>query len=105
MLCRRCNQEVRPDEDIAWLESIMADKPALVFIISPCHIRCSPSRAQYIYDDVVDDRPEYDKRLLSAEERETRTKLYTDAFIKLKEEYAQHAAAELAADEAATVLA
>lgn len=67
MKCDKCGQEVSNWDDIIAMEAIIYGEPFGLFVFAARHIRCSPSRAQYIvhpdFTQVVDDRPEYDKRL------------------------------------------
>lgn len=90
--CDKCNKEVTPGSDACTIDEIAWDTPharggwpAHMFSLRRC-IRCSPSRAQHIvhpdFEPVVDDRPEYDKRLMPKEERDTREKQMTQAWVE-----------------------
>ena len=90
--CDKCNKEVTPGNDACTLDEIAWNDPhGHMFSRRRC-IRCSPSRAQHIvhpdFEPVVDDRPEFDKRLMPKEERDRREKQMTEAWVKaqLKEE-------------------
>lgn len=90
LICDACKKEVSHTEDATVLESIAFKSPAMVFTNSPRHIRCSPSRAQYImhenFEPVVDNRASWDKRILPENMRETREKIWTDAWVELMTE-------------------
>ena len=71
-LCDVCNLEVNPKEDATFLDAIFSGVNLTIFLNTARHIRCSPSRVQYIVhpdfgEKVVDDRESYDKRKKPAE--------------------------------------
>jgi hypothetical protein len=86
--CDRCGKICQPEDNAV---NIMAEtgmfNPFNIFLASTFHIRCSPSRAQYIvhpaFPPVFDNRPEYDKRLI-ADNSEMEEK-YTKAWMKLRQ--------------------
>lgn len=80
-LCDKCNLPVDPKDDIVrmMVTGGLLNGINLIFF-KPRHIRCSPSRAQYIFDDVIDYRPEFDKRLRCEEHTAKWTKTYRDAY-------------------------
>lgn len=67
MICDRCGNLVEPQDDAVALSALCLNEPVYNLIFGTRHIRCSPSRAQYIvhpqFAAIADDRPEYDKRL------------------------------------------
>ncbi len=84
MKCDKCHQEVLPRDDVTLVEGIAAKSAGIALGSVPRHIRCSPSRGQYIKGlGIVDNRPEYDKRLLPAAERAQYEKAWTDAYKEL----------------------
>lgn len=89
-MCDKCGKPVLHNEDATVLAAIAQRVPFLVLVYAPRHILCSPSRAQYIVHDgfppVVDDRPEYDKRLLPKKERELSEAAFTEAWIYMQED-------------------
>ena len=86
-----CGEECLPFEDATLVDSFLNGCPMLLFFNLSKHIRCSPSRAQYILDGVVDDRPAYDKRLLSGNERIRRERLYKRAYAEALDEVRRNA--------------
>jgi hypothetical protein len=90
VVCDICDCHVLHTEDSTVLDAIAYGSAVTVFINNPRHIRCSPSRAQYIMHDdfeaIVDDRQAFDKRLLPEEMRVKRENIYTDAWVKLQAE-------------------
>lgn len=89
LTCDKCGLPVRAREDATILDAIRMDCPGHILIARPRHIRCSPSRAQYItdpaFEPVVDERPEYDKRLLSPAVVAFREAEYTAAWKELQQ--------------------
>ena len=89
-VCDACKKEVSHIEDATVLESIAFKTPTIVFSNSPRHIRCSPSRAQYImhenFEPIVDDRAAWDKRLLPYPMQQAREKIWTDGWLELMAE-------------------
>ena len=87
--CDVCGKTVEKKDDVAVL-GIFAGGDWYYVLALPLHIRCDPSRAQYIvhpgFEPVVDDRPEYDKRLLPADEVADREQRWTAAWEKLQED-------------------
>jgi len=89
--CDACGQHVCRQDSVAWLEVALgnASPAATILIRGDRHIRCSPSRAQFITDPafggpVVDDRPQYDKRRLSRSQQETIERTTTLAWRNLQ---------------------
>jgi len=86
MNCDKCGKEVLAKDDATFLESYVMNDPMIILVNYPRHILCSPSNAQYILDlNVVDDRPEYDKRLKDKKYVVEQEKLHTDAYHKLQQ--------------------
>jgi hypothetical protein len=89
VLCDKCNKPVIPCEDATVLASVLISDPIFFFFCQPRHIRCSPSRAQYIvhpdFEPVIDDRPKWDKRLLPEEVRKDREEEHTKAWLITRE--------------------
>jgi hypothetical protein len=90
MNCDKCGKPVRASEDATTLQWLAHHDLSAMFG-RPRHIRCSPSRAQYIMDasfspPMVDGRPEYDKRLLPDGERMAHEAAWTQAWIRLQQE-------------------
>lgn len=87
-ICDKCGMPVARKDSALWLAVTAGEvKAPGLFVFDERHIRCSPSRAQYIPSfNVVDDRPEYDKRLLQPAERLAREALWTAAFNQLQNE-------------------
>lgn len=90
MNCDICGEIVSHKEDATVLEALVYKRPTTVFLASARHIRCSPSRAQYIvhekFDSIIDHREAYDKRCLPAPMREAGETLWTAAWEKLQED-------------------
>ena len=86
-VCDKCNDEVRLAEDVTDLEAVVSGSGFAVFAHRARHIRCSPSRAQYVvhpeFPPVVDDREAFDKRTLPEEVVSKREALYTSAWLRL----------------------
>ena len=89
--CDKCGQVVEKWEDATLFAAIYNDSPATPFISGKRHIRCSPSRAQFIvhpyFPPVVDTRPAFDKQYLNPVLRAELEEKYTKAWTKLQEEY------------------
>ncbi len=90
MDCNVCEKEVKPHNSANHLEAIVMKQTVMVLLFHLHHIRCSPSRAQYIVHPqfqppVVDDRPQLDKRLLDADERQRIETAVTNAWLVLTE--------------------
>ena len=90
MTCDVCDQEVSKGEDATWLDGIRTGENLSVLVNHAGHIKCSPSRAQYIIAPefglpVVDERPEYDKRLRDPSEVEELEREFTNAWYELQE--------------------
>jgi len=90
MNCDMCGEIVSHKEDATVLEALVYKRPSTIFLASARHIRCSPSRAQYIvhekFDSIIDHREAYDKRCLPAPMREAGETLWTAAWEKLQED-------------------
>ena len=95
MKCDKCELPVDRKDDASILESIRRKSLAAlnwtVLVSQPRHIRCSPSRAQYIvhedFPPCVDERPEYDKYLRYEESlRVEAEKAWTNAWIELQKD-------------------
>ena len=90
MNCDMCGGIVSHKEDATILESLVYKRPITIFLASARHIRCSPSRAQYIvhekFDAIIDQRQAYDKRCLPAPMREAGETLWTKAWEKLQDD-------------------
>ena len=90
MNCDMCGEIVSHKEDATILEALVYKRPITIFLASARHIRCSPSRAQYImhenFDAIIDQRAAYDKRCLPAHMREAGETLWTKAWEKLQED-------------------
>jgi len=90
MKCDKCGKEVHPRDDMSWVKAKLHNQPAIVLFIGARHLRCSPSRSQYIvhedFDSIVDDRPEYDKKNLPEEQRTEYEKTWTDAWVAHRDE-------------------
>lgn len=84
MLCDKCHQPVTPTTDAVAIECEMTRNWVGLLINHPRHITCSPSRAQYIvhpeFQPVVDERPEFDKRLMPEAKRHYWEAQWTAAF-------------------------
>ena len=90
MTCDVCDQEVSKGEDATWLDGIRTGENLSVLVNHARHIKCSPSSAQYIIAPefglpVVDERPEYDKRLRDPSEVEELEREFTNAWYELQE--------------------
>ena len=89
-MCDVCNNEVEYKDDASILGAIATDRAAVAFFSSPRHIRCSPSRAQYIVHEdfapMVDHREAFDKRQYPDDVRQKNEKMWTDAFVILQKE-------------------
>lgn len=86
--CNVCEKEVKPYNSAVHLEAEVMKQAVLVFLSSPRHIRCSPSRAQYIVHPqfqppVIDNRAQFDKLLLAPEERQRIETAVTNAWLVL----------------------
>ena len=90
MNCDICGEIVSRKEDATMLEALVYKRPLTIFLASARHIRCSPSRAQYIahekFDTIIDQRAAYDKRCLPAPMREAGETLWTKAWEKLQDD-------------------
>ena len=88
-ICDKCGQEVLPQDDAVELAALIYGPAVLLGIPQARHICCSPSRAQYVLLlGVIDERPEYDKRLQGPEETAELEEIYTEAYYRLQEMYA-----------------
>lgn len=86
-LCDKCELPVLPYEDATIFDALLYNLPAMI-MSRPRHILCSPSRAQYILDlNVVETRPEYDKRLKDPIYVQENEKLYTEIYHELQKKY------------------
>lgn len=89
-VCDKCGEEVSHKDDATHLEAIAFGPPSGVFFSVPRHIMCSPSRAQYIVHDefpiVVENRDSFNKELQPTNMRLKNEKIWTDAWLQLKEE-------------------
>jgi hypothetical protein len=86
--CIRCGKEVHPKDDLGRLEIFLGN--AFGIFAQDIHIACSPSRAQFIPKlNVVDDRPEYDKRLMPVAKREELEKKFTFAWQQLQTDHTE----------------
>ena len=89
--CFRCGQPVHLADSVAMLEGKLGH--LINCITAPSiHIRCSPSRAQFIMhpafgEPAVDTRPEYDKRLQAQWRVQHTEEKTTKAWMSLQEEY------------------
>lgn len=87
MNCDKCGKPVAHNEDATILVAIAMDCPTFA-LNYPRHIRCSPSHAQYIvhpdFPEIVDNRPEFDKRLLPEKERKVKEEKVTQAWLGLR---------------------
>jgi hypothetical protein len=101
MTCDKCEKEMSPREDAVRIAAIAWNEPMTLIWAGTRHIRCSPSRGQHIvhpdFEPVVDDRPEFDKRLWDNPEgrvykdhgagfREECERRYTDAWVQVQNE-------------------
>jgi hypothetical protein len=90
MNCDMCGEIVSYKEDATILEALVYKRPITIFLAAARHIRCSPSRAQYIvhenFDAIIDQRAAYDKRCLPAHMREAGETLWTKAWEKLQDD-------------------
>ena len=90
MNCDICGEIVDRRDDATHLEAVAYKVNSGVLVSRPRHIRCSPSRAQYIVHDcfspVEDNRQAYDKRCLPDDMRKSREVLYTSAWETLQNE-------------------
>jgi hypothetical protein len=88
--CAKCGQPVLPQDDAVRMDMFRSSAHAATLFLAPAvHIRCSPSRAQYIIapefgEPVVDDRPQYDKRLRHEHERAEREAETTSCWWQLQ---------------------
>ena len=87
--CSICSKPVARTDDATLLEAEYLDSPFSVLFYASKHIRCSPSRAQYIvhpeFSSVTDERPEYDKRKRSARVVKRDEVKYTRAWLALQQ--------------------
>ena len=71
--CDKCDCEVTTQNCSITMHCIAWDEPYFGLLSHRRCIRCSPSRAQHIvhpdFEPVVDDRPQFDKRLFGSEEK------------------------------------
>lgn len=87
-ICIKCGLPVEEKEDLSFLIADMENKPAIIMMLYPQHIKCSPSRAQYILDlNVYDDRPEYNKLLMDIDFVLEQEEKWTNAYRKFMEKY------------------
>ena len=90
MICDKCSKPIALQDDATALEAEAINCPAVVFYKKPRHIQCSPSRAQYIvhpdFPPVIDDRPEFDKRLKPPEVVAEQERKWTDVWVRVREE-------------------
>jgi hypothetical protein len=86
--CDKCGKPVPPTQDAVILDALQYGEPLMLLFNQPRHITCSPSRAQYIchpdFKPVVDERKQYDKRLLDESTRYLRELDVTAAWDKLQ---------------------
>lgn len=87
--CDKCKETVEPFDDARQVMiNAGYDKPAVMLFGGPRHLRCSPSRAQYVvhpcFDPVVDDRPDFDKRLLDPDDVRVREARITKGWMELQ---------------------
>lgn len=65
MNCDKCGKPVHPKDDSVLMEHHITGNDFILAVGGARHIKCSPSRAQYVIVDgkplAVDNRPEYDK--------------------------------------------
>lgn len=88
MKCDVCGSPVEKLDSATQLSVEAGEMPAFgLMVYSDRHIRCSPSRAQYITQlepPVVDERPEYDKRLKPQEYVSRMTSLFSNAYARIQ---------------------
>ena len=104
-VCEICKESVDPRENVRLFTGVLAfaDYPPIealdtLLSVSPKHIRCSPSRGQYVYPAskvengtvqlesypmCADDRPESSKSVLADQAREWREKHWTAIWLLL----------------------
>jgi hypothetical protein len=102
MECYQCKKEVHSWNDATILHAIAWNEPLFILLKQAKCLRCSPSRSQHIihpqFEPVVDDRPEFDKRLWNDPEGRTYkehgptfieecTMRYTGAWVVMQEKY------------------
>ena len=93
--CDKCGEPGDRAQDITMVEAMAFDEPITTYAYMARHIRCSPSRAQYILVEpygIPDARPQYDKRIhekngLTVEVAE-RERQFTAGYRKLLESLA-----------------
>ena len=88
MKCDKCNLPVEKKDSATWLSVMVGEMPAFgLFLCADRHIKCSPSRAQYIRGfDIVDKRPAYNKLEKDAGFVSMMEQKYTEAYEKLQRE-------------------
>ena len=84
MNCDKCGKEVEPKDDAVLIYAALTGN--LFDVLAEArHIRCSPSRAQYIvhedFPEVVDNRPQHDKRLKDPKDVKADELLWTQAWL------------------------
>lgn len=85
-LCDKCGLPVDPKQDAVRLDVEAGfSHPAALLVAKARHISCSPSRAQFVRQlNVVDERPEYDRRDIPLEEAAKMEDTYSSAYEKLQ---------------------
>jgi hypothetical protein len=87
MNCDKCGKSVSYKDDAVVLDSLYYAAPIWSFFACSRHIKCSPSRNQFILIKpfgVPDSRPKYDKRNLPFFERIYKEIGYTICYWKLQ---------------------
>jgi len=93
--CDKCGTEVSVKNDAVTMHSIAWDEPYSGLLSYRRCINCSPSRAQHIvhesFEPIVDDRPEYDKRLFGDQEEDKKKiemfeRRWTSAWLMCQDE-------------------
>lgn len=88
MNCDKCGLPVDKRDSATWLSVYAGEMPAYgLFLCVDRHIKCSPSRAQYIPElGIMETREEYDKLNFDAGWIFQQEQLYTDAYHRLQTE-------------------
>lgn len=88
MNCDKCNLPVDKRDSATWLIVYAGEMSAMeLFMCHDRHIKCSPSRAQYIPElGIMETREQYDKLKRDAGLVHLQETLYTDAYHRLQAE-------------------
>lgn len=84
-VCDKCNESVLAKDDVSLVEAAGEDSALAALIYLPRHIKCSPSRAQFIMCEGFgepDSRPQYDKRNMGVADRERQETRMTANYLR-----------------------